>query len=430
MIQERSTIVPQPCYFDLESIPLAEEKNRVSQERVYAELRLGENSYPARIAGMVGSLWKTLPIQHLPLKSPDKLDVWNPIDYAPKEVFLCTAVIGELEEKLTRFVRGKIISKFEKGKGSFEEIELKLQNKLRHEQRNLMGYDLLVKKFLFSLGLSFEDLDHLRIRLQEEGRNILERVQEKVNNSGASSLSKLKGNFLQDLTLEAKYANLPFQKLLFTAERERWWSAETRREGKKIDQWEQAEAIGKSLIENPEKVEAMIQNILMFQNTYKELESLPQTLVPQDAHPFNIFLNNTDGKTSMLDLEDFSMSARISDLSNVYIFKIIRGLIMGKISEPEAISLIKASLDGYNSEASKPLGEKELRLMADYSKGIALNFLSQFGITLRMNTDELNVYNLAFSLDSFLEAFHLRNQISERWPQLLELTKNSHPLSS
>jgi hypothetical protein len=420
VITERATIVPGPCYFDLKSIPMTKQKSRAQKEKIFAELRVDDHSYPARIASMVAALWKELPIKHLPMRSPDKLDVWDPTEYTPDDVFLCTGTLGELEEKTSRFIQAKIKQKIEKGKGSFEEIDAKLRNKLRHEQRNLAGYDILLKDFLSSLGLCPNDREHLQERLREQGRNLLQRIEETLKNFEAASLAELQTKFLQDLPIDAKYANLPFQKLLFTAERERWWSHEIRLKGKRLDQLQQAKTIAKSLIETPERIEMLIQDIFQFQAPYAELETLPQALVPQDGHPFNIFLNLSDGKTSMLDLEDVSMAARISDLSNVYIFKIIRGLIFEKITEPEAIQLIKASLDGYNASASSPLSEQELRLMADYSKGACLNFLSQFGIILRMNLHELDNYNLAMSLDTFLDAFNLRNQISQKWPHLLQ----------
>ena len=143
VIEQRNGIVPKPCYFDLKSYPMALQKLRREKESVCAEFRMGEEGQ--RLAGMVGTLWKELEIDHIPLLSSDRKDVWNPIEYSPEKVFLCTATIGELQEKSQKFLDVTIKRKIEAGKGSAEEIQEKLNRKLQHEQRALLGYDFLLK---------------------------------------------------------------------------------------------------------------------------------------------------------------------------------------------------------------------------------------------------------------------------------------------
>jgi hypothetical protein len=354
---------------------------------------------------MVGTLWEGLDIEHLPLASPEKKDVWNPIDYHPESVFKCTALIGEFQRDAQIFLDNAVARKVTNGKGTPDEIRTKLAKKLQHEQRALIGYDLIASDFLSVLG-SDGDLDDLKAR----GWELLESIHSRLDAAGARSVTELQTWFVEE-----EGAHLPFKEMLFIVEREGWWTPEKRHAAKALDQLRQAEIIARALIDHPERLLELIEALRSFEPTYSKLESLPQAIIPQDAHPFNFFNNLTDGKTSMLDLEDLSMGVRFADLSTVYLFKILRGFVNQKITESQAIDLIRATLDGYNSEATQPLSKDELSLMADYNIGAFLNLLPQFGIILRLSPDELNSYNSAMSLDAFLDHFHLLQQISNCW---------------
>ena len=235
---------------------------------------------------------------------------------------------------------------------------------------------------------------------------------------GGSSIDEQKARFLADVPIPAEYAKLPFKQLLFAAERERLWTPSKIAEGKAIDQLQQAVTIAKELAQDPRRVASIVDDIRSFRNTYESLQKLPQSIVPQDAHPFNLFIHRPDGKTSMLDLEDLSMGIRFADLSNVYVFKILRGVLHKKITEEQAVEYLKAMISGYNSQARIPLKQEELELMADYTRAVFLNFLPQFGIILRADPEELSAYNLAMSLDSFAEHYQLLKQISQLWTRL------------
>lgn len=426
VIEQRSTLIPKPCYFDLSSQPMAMQKLRREKEKVVAELRMEGENYPAQLNGMVGTLWKELDIQHIPTLSLEKKDVWNPLDYSLENVSCCTATIGEFQTKAEWFLKDKIQSKVQAGKGSIEQIQEKIQNKLQHEQRDLKGYDSLVNEFLSSLELKISSTD-LATDLQVFGQKILNRVQERLSQNQVSSIAEFQNCFLADISFPSEYASCPFQKLLFVAERERWWTSSKRTEGKTIDQLQQAEIIAQELVQDPKRFLSIIEDVLKFKATYEKLKQMPQAIVPQDAHPFNFFINQADGNTTMLDLEDVSMGVRFADLSTVYVFKILRGLIYQKITKFQAIEYLQAAINGYNSTVSFPLSPQELKLMADYSMAVFLNFLPQFGIILRMDPKELDAYNLGMSLDAFVQQFQLLKRISQLWSEIYPFPPESYP---
>lgn len=361
VLEQRATLIPRPCYFDLLPLPMAIQKLRKQNGQVVAELRVEGEGAPPRLQGMVGTLWLGLDIQHIPTLSPEKKDVWNPLDYSPENVFLCTATIDEFQAKADFFLQKK--------------DPVKLCHKLQHEQRALMGYDRLVGEFLSSL-------DHAS-DLETFGKTILSRIEERLLQASASSITELENRFLASVSIPAEQAQLPFQKLLFIAERERLWTPAQRMEGKAIDQLRQAETMAQAMIKDPNKFLSLIEDLQKFKVTYARLEQLPLAMVPQDAHPFNFFINQADANTSMLDLEDLSMGTRLADLSTVYVFKILRGLAQKKITQELAVEYLKAVINGYNSTAPAPLSQQELQLMTDYSIGVFLNFLPQFGIIFR-----------------------------------------------
>jgi hypothetical protein len=419
VIEQRSTLVPKPCYFDLQPYPMALQKLRRQTEHVLAELRM-DDRYPPRLAGMVGTLWKELAIQHLPTLSPEKSAVWNPLDYSTEHVFRCTAAIGEFQEKSQRYLDQVIQRKIQEDKASAEQIQEELFRKLQHEQRTLFGYELLSQEFFSALGLT-DDLADQKTALQHFGKKILEKIKARLSEAKGSSLLELQARFLSTVLVPAKYAQLPFQELLFVAEKERWWTPEKRREGKALDQLQQAETIAQEMLIEPTRILTLVQDVRQFKATYEKLERLPRSIIPQEAHPFNLFVHRADGNTAMLDLDDVSMGVRLADLSTIYVFKILRGLIMQKITKNQASEYLKAVVNGYNSSARDPLTQEELEQMANYSIGVFLNFLPQFGIILRMDPSELDVYNVAMSLDAFVNQFELLKHISQLWESLINV---------
>jgi|GEM_PF-3697789 hypothetical protein len=407
VVAYRSTLIPQPSYFDLQPHPMAIQKLK---GQVKAELRVEGEIYPPRLSGMVGTLWRGANLQHIPTLSPEKRNVWSPLDYSLANVSLCTATIGELQTQAAIFVESKIQSKVAAGKGSREEVQSKIHSKLQHEQRALIGYERLVDEFFSSLKLDVASPDRAG-HLQAFGEQILHQIQ------GRPSIAESQHQFLASVAIPPGYEEHTFQQLLFIAERERWWTPEERRKGKAIDQLHQAATIAQELAKDPTRVLSLIEELLKFKGVYEELQQLPQAIVPQDAHPFNFFFNEEDRRITMLDLEDLSMGVRFADLSTVYAFKILYGLELGKITKDQANAYLKAAIDGYNSQVASPLSPQELKLMVDYAIGVFLNFLPQFGIILRMNPNELDAYNLAMSLDAFMQQLQLLQRLAVLWAE-------------
>jgi len=368
VVSYRETLVPRPLYFDLSD----------GAQGALAEYRVPRSNETV-LAGTVGTLWQGMKLTHLPTLSSDDSYVWDPIHYAPEQMFACAAALGEFQREMGPFVE-----------------QAELEKTLAHEQRSLVGYDRLMQDFTEALALANADVFQ------------------------TSTAGALQNQFLETVEVPEKYRTLDFHKLIFTAERDRWWTPEIRNTAKALARLGQAEEIARAVRDSDPRLLQCIQYLQDFKPTYAKIEGLPKAIVPQDAHPFNFLRNELDDKITMLDLEDVSMSARFTDLSTVYVYKILRGLIKQNITEAKALALIRAVCDGYNSEVAEPLTEKELSLMTDYNLADFMNHLTQFGIILRQSPNELNAYNLMFSLNEFLAQFELLQQISQKWHSLLE----------
>lgn len=416
----RSTLVPRPLYFDLSSDSMAIQKSK-EKNGVLAEYRVkrdgAKENTPAVLLEMVGTLWQGLEIDHLPLLSEDRKNVWEPMEYAPEIIFQCNAAIGEFQREAEVFVTKTIERKVSNQKGSSLEVRTKIEKKLEHEQRSFKGYETLMQDFLSALGIvSLDDLD---LSLQSKGEELLKALAIRLQTSGEKSVGELQKRFLEGVIIPgndpSKFSSLDFHKLVFTAEREKWWTPEVRSRAKALARLGQVEKIAQVMKTRPGDIITLIQSLRNFKTAYLKLETLTKGMVPQDGHPFNFFRNKKDGKITMLDLEDISMGPRFADLSAVYIFKIVRGFVDQKITEDQAIKLIQASIDGYNSEIASSLTQEELSLMADYVLAVFLNHLPQFGIILRLHEEELNSYNLAMSLEEFLTQFEKLQKIGHAW---------------
>lgn len=406
VIHYRPHLVPRPLYFNLEEASIALEKAKAKEEGILAEYRVEEPM--ALLNGRVGTLWEGLEIDHLPLLDENQISVWDPICYSPQMIFRCTAAIGELQRECEKALEEVI----QKKKGTREEVLLRLEEKLKHEQRALIGYDTLLKDFLSVVG----DASVLPIT----GKRLIDKIEKECTREfGDSSIERLQQEFLKTVTIPPEDKVNAFHKQIFIAEREGWWSVELMYQGKRLAQLGEAFKIAQAFQTRPEEMGACVAFIKSFKETYAKIESLKKSIVPQDGHPFNFFIHRTDHKTSMLDLEDMSMGVRFADLSTVYLYKILRAYIGKKISKETAQSLIEATLEGYNSEVSERLSHEEISLMADYTLAAFLNHLSQFGVILRMQPEELNTYNLAMNLEEFLTLFNQLRKSSEAWNKLV-----------
>lgn len=396
----RPTLVPRPLYFDLSDDSMGLEKTKAKQG-VFAEFRVG-TSIP-RLEGLVGTLWEGLELDHLPL-SVKGASPHDPIHYSPEMVRRCTAGLGELQREAAKVIEEKI----QKKEGTPETNRLKLEEKLKHEQRSLIGYPQLAKELSDTLG----DVETFPMR----GKMLIKEIQDQCQiEFNDSSIEGCQQKFLHEVTIPEKFRELPFNKQVFLAEKERWWSQESLFKGKRLAQLKEAYYIAQALLNQDQGLLEFVEFLQGFKATYLRMEKLEKSVVPQDGHPFNFFTNREDGKTSMLDLEDLSIGARFADLSTVYLYKILRAYLNKKISKDDATALIHATLDGYNSEASHPLTKEELACIVDYNLAIFLNHFSQIGLSLRRNPNELNSYNLAVTLSDFLSHFNLLRSSSEVW---------------
>ena len=363
---------------------------------------------------MVATLWEGLDIKHLPTLSKDRVNVHDPIDYAPEMIFQCSALLGELERTSTTFLQSFIQTKALQSTKTSSEVQRGLEKKLQHEQRYPLGYSFLMEDFLLAVGVSLSG--DRKTLLKRRGEAILSSIEKVcIGEFGCSDIDALQNDFLiQHPTTDSSQTD-DFSKQVFAGEREGWWTEEEREQAKRLTQLGEAKKMAEAFMTAPDQILDLISFLEDFKETYQRIDTLKKAIVPQDAHPFNFFQNQVDRKVSMLDLEDMSMGVRFNDLSTVIIYKTIRGYIDQKITEEAALALIKAAIRGYNSEASIKLTEEELSIMMDYSIAVFLNHLQQFGVILNLDKKNLCRYNPAFSIESFFSLFNKHRKISKAW---------------
>lgn len=412
----RPTLIPRPCYFDLSSDTMKDQKIK-ARERVFTEYRITDSCIEPLLVHTVATLWKGLNLEHFPLSSPEKTNIWDVTSYSPKILFECLAALAELQTQADLYLQTYQAAKVAKGR-NFSDVNDKIEKKLSHEQKALLGYHFIRSDFLSSFDLS--DLSLIEEALSLKGEKLAHLVNQQIEALSGSSIEQLQAQFLDKhpIALEeaSKYALLPFNKLIFTAEKERWWSCEIINEAKKLARLEQARAIAESLKTQPKELSGFIQWLLSFEMNYLAIESMPKGLVHQDPSPVNLLRNLDDHNISLIDLEDLSWDIRIADIS-FYIFSVLKAVDSTRIIDDDAFKMIEAILTGYQSQIKTPLSQKELNGILEYRQAMFLNFLPQFGMIVRLADSELDLFNLAMSLDDFFTQFKLHQRVCQLWSE-------------
>lgn len=416
----RSTLVPCPCYFDLSDDVMTLQKAK-EKEGVFSECRISSTCVEPLLTETVATLWTGLNLAPLPL-APEKTNIWNVTSYTPEILFECSSALGELQREASKYVDMRRQAKLVKGRGSVDQIRIRIEEKLKHEQKALLGYDKILDDFLLALEIS--DLKPLEEALQQRGEKLAQLVAQKVADLGGSSVGGLQKQFRDRYPIPRHvpiketelYVESPFKKLIFAAERERWWTFDVRCAAKVLVRLEQAEILARSLKTEPGELATFIDWLKSFKTTYVSVEACPRGLVHQDPSPVNLQRNLVDGKISLIDLEEVSWDIRFADISR-YICSILQAFNAETITFQEAAAMVQATFDGYHSQVSERLTQDELGHITDYGLALALNFLPQFGFILRLVDGDLNKFNLAMSLDDFLKQVRSHQKLCQLWSE-------------
>lgn len=315
----RPTLVPCPCYFDLRDDSMTLQKAK-KKEGICAEYRISSTCVEPLLAETVATLWTGLNLAPLPL-APKKTNIWNVTSYTPETLFECSSALGELQKVAFRYLEICKQTKLVKGKKSLSEISTKIENKLKHEQKALLGYDKILDDFLSALEIS--ELKPLEEALQYKGEKLAQLVAEKVADLSGSSVAELQKKFRDHYLIPtyvpkeeaALYVESPFNKLIFAAERDRWWTLDVRQAAKVLVRLEQADILAHTLKTKPDELTTFIEWLKWFKTTYLSVEACPKGLVHQDPTPVNLQRNLIDGKISLIDLEEVSLDIRFADIS-------------------------------------------------------------------------------------------------------------------
>lgn len=303
-------------------------------------------------------------------------------------------------------------------------------NLLLHEQRKLLGYPTVAARIRSALGVTEEQIE--RIGSKEEGslvdirqalreraamkadeiRDLCEALSNQLAVDGASDIQAVAAAFLSKypprepeklkvaITSHAK--GVPFQEALFYAERDQQWPAEVIRLGRRIAQIMAADEIVTDILCNEATLtlEFLIR-LAQLEARYQRVDSFPKGVVLQDGHPLN-FLKERE-TLAILDSEDISFDVAFVDLSNVYVYKIIRGFVDQQISRERCIELLQAIL------IPDWVGDHRPDIL-DYCIASFWNHSWDLAECYQLQPDAANQINLAVTLTTFMNELLKREQ--------------------
>lgn len=295
---------------------------------------------PAHLTRTTLTYWSDLPGKPPECTSPN---IWDPCSYSTQTVRSLANTLWEVQKL---------------GDQALQEIAPDLDS-LSHENRKLIGYETIKHDLLQSLGVSLsapenllEQLKDSKSRLHTDLQTKAKKRQQVINNQKIQLANQL-GITNTDLNAIAKaflLKNTPtkqsessFQQILFYAERDRSWNQEALFLGRTIAQLMLAEEMAKDILENNAAcIHSLLTKLYNLQKHYQNTDSFPKGIVHQDAHPAQFHVS--EGRFSILDLDDLSYDVCFADLANVYVYKIVRAYHQKKISKNQAIDLLNAVL--------------------------------------------------------------------------------------
>ncbi len=397
--------------------------NRVGRQVAPHPLCLGENVFEYRVPqalpevsvfkdaiGCVMTRWQEVQGDHLGMLAKGA-KVHDPISYSPQTVRRLANHLWEFQ---------KLANEALIERGQTGDVEC-----LAHEQRALLGYQALCWPLLSALGLSQEHLDTLSEK--KEGlraqavlkakaiQTACEEVAGTLGLSGAGTLQDIAATFLTRYPLEgAKKLNLsitsqvqgtPFQEAVFYADRDGLWSPEVLRLGRRISQLMVANEIVEDILNGGAKLTLeLLKGLVELQKRYQRVEVLPKGVVHHDGHPHNFLAR--DGELALLDPDDISWGMAFADLSNVYVYKIVRGYVGEKLDQSQAVKLLDAAL------IPDWVGEHAQNIL-DYNVVGFWNHCRHLSECYALDPSSISGINVAVTLKSFLKELSTREHYDQ-----------------
>jgi len=402
-------------------VPLVNEK--MGRDVVPNPLCLGEGVFeyrvpaqidgsavPEQFVGCVMSHWSAVEGSHPKLNNPDA-KVHDPSSYHVDDIRLMAGLLRDFQTAASPVLKplqeaGKL-------------------GELSHEQRRLSGLKEVMNAVLGAFGMDQNDLEKLGVdgtalqKLSSAAKEQSARLEDEVKklsqelfSDDSHSLNEICEWFLErypvgapiklNMAVTSQVDGAPFQEKVFQMEKGNLHPKEAVQLGRRISQLLVCrEMVNDILNHDAEKVCALLKGLTSLIVRYERLEKFPMGIVHQDGHPQNFLME--EGLPAMLDPDDLSYDYAFSDLSNVYVHKIVRAYTAGSIDKEKAIELLNAVLI---PEWVREHGPDILDLLV----ASLWNHAEDLAACFRLDRSVVDGLNLAVTLNSFLEQLESREK--------------------
>jgi hypothetical protein len=345
--------------------------------------------------------WAAVKGSHLEPLTPDAKR-YDPISYAPSQIRMISTHLWQLQ-KLGH-------QALPEGPG-----------RLVHEHRQLHGYAAISSRIESAFGSTQEQLRERASAKADEIRDLCKALSFQLEIDPNSSIQEIARAFLErngseapeklKIAITSGINCAPFQERVFYAERDRQWPEEVIRLGRRISQIMVANEIVTDILEKGPLVNGLLDRLPDLEARYRRMEYFPMGVVLQDGHPLN-FLQ--DGENlSTIGCDDISLDVAFVDLSNVYLYKIVRGFVDGKIDRQRYVELLDAVL------LPEWVGEHRPNIL-DYCIASFWNHSRDLVDCYNLEPEQANRINLAVTLMTFTNELVKREQYDQVYRETLE----------
>jgi len=385
------------------------------------------------LAGTHMTLWQHVPGER-PVRFFNSFSVYDPCAYEVKTLRTLVCALLELQKLSQKWL-------------SLQLDPEKIKFTLSHEDRKLIGYEPLKDLILNSLGLDGEPevvkallhdpTSSIHEKLRSTAKSRLEEIErkkvsiaEKLEIDTSTDLEALAQIFLKNqlppwttALVESEKRrgvdSISFQQAVFCAEREKIWPTNILLLGRRIAQLLLAKEVAENILnKDAALVLSLLSKLCDLKESYTYTEKFPSGIVHHDPHPAQFHIWN--GEPSILDLNNISYDIGIADISNVYVYKIVRAYVQKSISREKAIELLNAVL------IPEWVGKDGIHLLS-YNIASFWNQGIHLARCFELKQKDTPRVNLAVSLQSFLNELENRSEYDRVYRELFpELAIANH----
>ncbi|MBN1914453.1 MAG: hypothetical protein JW769_01010 [Parachlamydiales bacterium] len=402
----------------------------IYEYRLYT--KLNGQKLPSTLQNSILTRWSPTFGIHISMKKQSLISVFDPINYPASTIKKILQTLIKFQYESTRWIQAEIQKKTEKNSLPPDTIEEKIYNKLQHESRSFCSFTFIYQSLIQCFHLPDQPIEQLikelknpssktfiqlKAAAQEKKAELIKYIHQIINDLGGKDegdiINAQELFFAQNPPIREKAPlnpmtpqNLqthPVNKMIFTAERDHLIPHKYIVLGKKICCALETESIIDDIVYNQaNRLIEIFEKLAKYQKTFFIIETMPMGVCLQSPHPYS-FIYNKSGSYSIMATDDISWDTLYLDFAQLYIQKIIRGILHKRISLQEGMELMQAAVDGYNHAAPTPLPKEHLGLLCDILIIRHWSFLSQIPYYYNLKEDDLNTLNLSVTTQSFLD---------------------------